>query len=284
VSLTSIVGLDHFILLVTDLDRAQAKFEKLGFALTPRGFHVQQPTQNHTAVFANNYLELLYYPPDLRAASRFANFPADYEGPVAVALQPTSSDTVHAELEAMGLNPTPVIAGGRPVQTPDGEKRARWRNQRFPDDAPSLPSTFCCGHQTREAVYLAGAEVHPNGAKRLSELVMVHPEPASLLGSYVKLFGESSISSDAEGVTVRPGTAVWRVLTPASFATRFPGVTIAEVPPTGRFVGAVLQVASLAKVTSILDGAGIAASKTATGGVVPPPDASAGLVLEFREG
>lgn len=283
-SLTSIVGLDHFILLVTDLDRAQAKFEKLGFALTPRGFHVHHPTANHTAVFADNYLELLYYPADVRVTSRFSNLPPEYEGPAAVALQPTDSATVHDELAALGLNPEPIVAGGRPVMTPDGEKRASWRNQRFPDNAPILPSTFVCGHETREAVYLRGADVHPNGAKRLSELVLVHADPASLIGMYVKLFGEPAVSSDSDGVTVKPGTAIWRVLTPASFAARYPGVDIGQLPPDGRFVGVVLRVASLAKVSEILEAAGTATTKSATGGLVPPPAAAAGLVLEFQEG
>lgn len=282
--LTSIRGLDHVILLVGDLDRAEANFRKLGFALTPRGVHRHQPSQNHTAVFADNYLELLYYPEEERFTSRFSALPSGYEGLAAVALHPSSSDAVHDELEAMGLSPPPVQAGERPVETPDGIKHARWRNQNFPPDAPPLPLTFCCEHQAREAVYLPGADIHLNGAKTLAELFMVHPEPVSLQGIYARVFGAAAVTADAEGIMARPGNSTWRVLTPAAFARRFPRVPIAPVAASGRFVGAVVTVASLSKVSEILKQAGIAPANSADGGLVPPPEDASGMVLEFREG
>jgi catechol 2,3-dioxygenase-like lactoylglutathione lyase family enzyme len=284
-SLTSILGLDHFILMVTDLDRAQANYEALGFKLTPRGFHVQRPSQNHTTIFGDNYLELLYYPPDIRATSRFNTMPLDYEGPIAVALRPTNSEDVHAELEAMGLQPAPLVTGGRPVETPDGPKRASWRNQVFPDDWPSLPPTFCCGHEVPELVYIKGAEVHPNGARRIAQILLVHSDPTSLKPMYAKLFGEPAVTEESGALTVTIGTIVWRIISPAQLALRFPGMTdLPSIPDRGQFVGIVLNVASLASVKDILGKAGIGLTASAEGGLVPSRDAACGLILEFREG
>jgi hypothetical protein len=282
-TLHSILGLYHCILLGRELDRAETQFRKLGFQLTPRGHHVQQPSQNHTAILADNYIELLYYPADLLAASRFATLGPDYEGPAAVALRPTDSAVTHQELADLGLNPPPLVEGGRPVDTPDGPRRAAWRNQRFPEDAPSLPSIFTCGHQTPELVYLPGAEVHPKGARRLTEMILVHPIPGTLKDIYARLFGDAAVSEDTAGLTVQVGSTVFRILTPAGFAARFPGVPLGKLPERGRFVGVVLAVDSTQKVAALLAQEGIATTASAEGGLVPSPDAASGLVLEFRE-
>jgi hypothetical protein len=58
----SVNAIDHFVIRVTDLD-AEALYRRLGFALTPRGFHVGRGSANHTAPFSSgNYFELIHLP------------------------------------------------------------------------------------------------------------------------------------------------------------------------------------------------------------------------------
>ncbi len=53
-------GIDHVVLLVRDLDGAEAQFHRLGFNLTPRGHHSRLGSYNHCAMLAGgDYLELL---------------------------------------------------------------------------------------------------------------------------------------------------------------------------------------------------------------------------------
>ena len=69
-----VIGLDHAVILVRDLDRARDTYERLGFTLTPRGHH-SLGSQNHCIMFERDYLELMALPsepPD--AFQYFADF------------------------------------------------------------------------------------------------------------------------------------------------------------------------------------------------------------------
>ena len=58
---TNISGLDHAVILVRDLDAAQATYARLGLTLTPRGFH-SIGTHNHCIMFGSDYPSLPYDP------------------------------------------------------------------------------------------------------------------------------------------------------------------------------------------------------------------------------
>ena len=51
--------LDHVVVNVRDrLDEAAATYGRLGFTLTPRGYHTLG-SMNHLAIFGTDYLELI---------------------------------------------------------------------------------------------------------------------------------------------------------------------------------------------------------------------------------
>src|SRR6478736_5011664 len=59
-SLKHILGTDHVVITVRDLDAAAAQWKRLGFTVSPRGLHSpQMGTANHTIMFGEDYLELL---------------------------------------------------------------------------------------------------------------------------------------------------------------------------------------------------------------------------------
>ena len=64
------LSLDHVGIAVADLDKAAAQFQRLGFQLTPRGYHTLPPpspgaprplvgTGNNCAMLRRGYLELI---------------------------------------------------------------------------------------------------------------------------------------------------------------------------------------------------------------------------------
>src|SRR6185503_3770432 len=56
----SILGVDHVVVTVRDLDAAAAQWKRLGFTVSPRGTHSpQMGTANYTIMFGEDYLELL---------------------------------------------------------------------------------------------------------------------------------------------------------------------------------------------------------------------------------
>jgi catechol 2,3-dioxygenase-like lactoylglutathione lyase family enzyme len=105
----SVKGIDHLVIRVSDLDASETAYRKLGFTLTPRGFHAGRGSANHTAPLSGgNYFELLHLPPGGDADS----FP-DREGLVAIALSPNDSRAIYAELTMLGYQVEPTAPARR---------------------------------------------------------------------------------------------------------------------------------------------------------------------------
>ena len=66
-------GIDHVVVLVRDLDKAQQAYARMGFTLTPRGFHTLG-SQNHCLMFGGDYVELLAVPRQHPAMQYFSDF------------------------------------------------------------------------------------------------------------------------------------------------------------------------------------------------------------------
>jgi catechol 2,3-dioxygenase-like lactoylglutathione lyase family enzyme len=62
-------GIDHVVVLVRDLDKAQRAYQRMGFTLTPRGHHTLG-SQNHCLMFGRDYVELLAVPRPSPAARK----------------------------------------------------------------------------------------------------------------------------------------------------------------------------------------------------------------------
>jgi catechol 2,3-dioxygenase-like lactoylglutathione lyase family enzyme len=275
----SVKGIDHFVIRVQDLDAGEKLYKRFGFTLTPRGFHVGRGSANHTAPLSSgNYIELVHLPPDADPAP----FPPRPEGPVALALVPSDSGTIHAELTALGYEVDPPRNLARPVHLTDGTCDAKFFNANFPHVAPQSVRFFACQHLTRDLVWRPEWEGHANGADRVTGVIIVHPSPADLQAEYGRLYSEANVAADRAGLTVTLGNDTIALLTPAAFKERFPGIPIPIDISQGWFAGATLRVPSLEKVVEILGGEGIPVVRTPSGALAVPPAAAADTLLEFR--
>ena len=88
-------GLDHVVVLVHDLDKAQQAYVRMGFTLTPRGFHTLG-SHNHCLMFGPDYVELLAVPKPHPAMQYFTDFLAKGEGLGAIALATDDAGGLHA--------------------------------------------------------------------------------------------------------------------------------------------------------------------------------------------
>jgi voltage-gated potassium channel Kch len=270
-------AIDHFVIRVRDLDAGERLFTELGFKLTPRGFHAGRGSANHTAPLSSgNYFELIYLPPGADAP-----FPEKPEGAVALALQPATSQQVHDELAALGYAVDPPRDLARPVHLPEGTREARFINITFPPIAPTSIGFFACQHLTRDLVWRPEWEAHPNGAERVTGVIVAHPAPADLRPIYAKLFGEAAVTATADALVVTIGEDKVSFLVPSAFQHRFPSVPIPARIADGWFAGATLRARSLDRVAELLSAAGIAAFRSPSGALVVPPSAAADTLLEF---
>lgn len=287
-SLPSVTGLDHYIIRVNDLQAATDRYVKLGFSLAPQGRH-HRGTRNQTIILDANYLELLTFPEELKAQSRFAGFDDAYEGPVATALQTTDSTAVHAELARLGISAEPPISGGRPVHLPEGSEDAAWNNTQFPAGLLGVPDFFTCGHLTRHLVYRPEWQDHANGARRIEALIAVHPQPQSLRAGYERVFGAISTSDLPDGgLQVRRGSLRIDFLTPAAFEQRYPHVRVPaglpEAAQGGWFAGSLIGVRDLERTRKLFDTNQVNYRANARGElVVAPIDAGGALQVFVQE-
>lgn len=195
-------GIDHVVVLVRDLDKARDAYRRMGFALTPRGFHTLG-SQNHCLMFSSDYVELLAVPKPHPAMQYFTDFLSKGEGLAAIALATGDAASLHASLAADGIAADAPLDFARPVQDL-GE--ARFRIVQFPADASPGCRLFACQHFTRELVWRPEYQRHANGATQIAALAVVAEDPAAAAASYGRLLG-SRPQAIEEGLLVQTGSA-----------------------------------------------------------------------------
>ena len=57
--MSPVLGIDHVLAGVADLEAARAAWRRLGFTVTPRGRHIGWGTGNYCIMFPDDYVELL---------------------------------------------------------------------------------------------------------------------------------------------------------------------------------------------------------------------------------
>lgn len=221
-------GIDHAVFAVRDLDVARETFQRMGFTLTPRGRHTLG-SQNHCVVFGDDYLELLWLPPDLKTRPFIADFLERGEGLAALALKTANADAAHAELRAAGLEPTAPMDFSRPVHFPGGTRDARFRTLDIGAGHVPCGRLFLCQHQTPELVWRPELQRHDNGATAIAAVVVIAIDVAATANAYGKIF-RTRAREIAEGLLVETGGTPIAVVTQGSLSRRLPGVRISARP------------------------------------------------------
>lgn len=279
-------GIDHLFAIVNDLDDGERVFRKLGFTVSPRGFHsAHMGTANHTIMFANDYFELLGLVAETEHNRQRQEMLADDgQGLRAIACRVSDAAGAETALNALGIQTDGVNEFERPVALPGGgEGRAAFTTLQFHPDVTPRGIMFMCQHRTRETVWVPELMRHANGAKALSALVTTSQSPAADANAYANLFAAGSVSAVNKGAVVRTGgrSASIFVLSPSALAARYKGMDLAALPKTGHSA-MVVETHSLDQAAGILGQAGVAAHRTADGLAVAPGDAC-GLIVEFVE-
>ena len=177
-----IVGLDHAVILVRDLDRARDTYERLGFTLTPRGQH-SLGSRNHCIMFGRDYLELMALPAAPPPAFQyFAEFLQRGEGVGALALATDDAVAAQAELTRAGIAAEAPLALSRPVESL-GE--ARFTLVQLPPEQTPGFRTFLCEHHTRDIVWRPEYQKHALGVQAIDSVSIAAVDPAL----YGALFG-----------------------------------------------------------------------------------------------
>src|SRR4051794_38221590 len=161
--------LDHVVVNVRDrLDDAAETYRRLGFTLTPRGYHTLG-SMNHLAIFGTDYLELI------AARSGDERRPELMASPFGLDGLVFGTEDAEATFAAMRRNEVPIDPPeqfSRPVDT-DGETRdAVFRTTRLPRSTTPAGRFYFCQHLTRDLVWRDKWRHHANGAVGVARAVI----------------------------------------------------------------------------------------------------------------
>src|SRR5262245_14297424 len=183
-------GIDHIVILVSDLARASADYLALGFTVLPGGEHTGGATHNALVIFADDtYLELIAFKRP-EPGHRWWGHSAAGEGLVDYALLPGAAEADIAAARARGAAYEGPADGGR--LRPDGQQVV-WQLGMPP--TPDLP--FLCGDVTPRALRVpqGAARQHANGVTGIASLTVAVADLAASAARYRALLG----SGETEG-------------------------------------------------------------------------------------
>jgi hypothetical protein len=274
-----LTGIDHAVVLVRDLDAAEAAWRRLGFAPTPRGHHTLG-SSNHCMMFERDYLELLAVPTPHPSMAYFTAFLARGEGLAAFAFASDDGLAAHAAFVRDGIAADPPFEFSRPVERAGG-RDARFRIVQLPESATPGMRAFVCQQFTPEVVWLPQDVVHPNGATALAGITVACDDPQRVAAGYARLAGVAPQAGATPGTaTVRVGRTRFDFEPRAGLAARLGGALPADGPAVQAAAIAV-GVRDPARVRALLAANGVPAIALAAGAIAVPAVHAQGVAVVF---
>src|SRR3954466_15560353 len=209
VPLKNVIGIDHAVVMVRDLDQAAANWKRLGFSVSPRGTHSSKMgSGNYTIMLDPDYIELLGVLTETEHNAPARAFLGNREGIERVAFTAVDSADGAEEIRARGFEPVGPTDFERPVTMPDGsQSAAKFRTFQWPvDEARGGMRIFACQHKTRETVWIPVLMNHANGAKRLKQVLIASNEPARDAAHLVRLIDGGTRTEPDGAIAVPSGS------------------------------------------------------------------------------
>ncbi|CEJ10095.1 hypothetical protein BN1110_00366 [bacterium YEK0313] len=253
--LKHILGADHVVVAVRDLDASAAEWKRLGFTVSPRGTHSpQMGSGNYTIMFGEDYLELLGVLAETDQNKPTRDFLAKREGIERTAFTTDDAAAGAAELKSRGLEPLGPVHFGRPVELPGGGTgEARFNVFRWPlTENPGGMRIFACQHLTRDTVWIPELQRHANGATRIVRVEVLSADPKASAAHLSRLIDEP-VQAEAGGsyrVASGRGRADFVFYDAAGLAARYPEA-VRQGAATEGAVAIVLGTDDLAKARAV---------------------------------
>ena len=276
----AILGIDHAVIAVHDLEAAKAVYEKLGFTHVPMGDHQNRATANYCIMFPDTYLELLgVNQPDLPDYGITAFLTERGEGFQRLANGTSDADAIAAHLKANGLEPNGPMLLERPQDYPKG--MVTFHNVMIPTEQTNGIWTFFCCHKTPDLMRTPEWLKHANGAVAVLSATAVVEDMDAARAALQKVYGKERVKEAAHGLHIQLPRGKIEVTTPNSFAM----VHIGEGTPKGpfpRWYGLQIAVKDVAGTEQYLMAKHIPFEHLPDGTLRLTPDQTCGVLLEFH--
>ena len=279
------LSLDHIGIAVADLDAGAAQFQRLGFQLTPRGYHTLPPpspgaarprtgTGNHCAMLRRGYLELIgiidpTYQGRLRADL------ARYEGLHLAAFGTEDAAATARALRQAGLEAAEPRILERPIEEQGETHLARFEIVDFPEKLLPEGHFFAIHHGTPDLLWKPELTSHPNGVSGLEMLTIAVADPADFARRLGRCLGAAPEAGD--GLLFRLAAGNIRVVDGGWIARHLPGKT----PALPYLAGIGLAIADMGKTADLLKRNAVDHERKSDALIVSPAQAC-GTFIEFR--
>jgi hypothetical protein len=233
--------LDHAVVAVPHLETAAARYEQLGFTLTPRGQHPWGTANRLVQFGGGNFIELLeidrpaLIPPHEPGASpprfSFGAYNRDFlascgPGMSMLALAGHDADADVARFARSGLTTYAPFHFERAAPLPGGRSAKVAFSLAFATHIAMPWSVFfTCHNKLPQNFWKPVFQSHANGAREIVEAVLVAPDPTKLSDFIAGLTG-SCPHPIAGGLSAASDRHALTVLAPGAFAHRFGGAVI----------------------------------------------------------
>ena len=281
-ALKNVVGIDHAVVVVKDLDHAAENWRRLGFTVSPRGTHsARMGSGNATIMLDPDYIELLGVLAETEHNAPTRAFLAKRgEGIERIAFTALDPAAGAEEIRARGYEPVGPTDFERPVTMPEGSlSAAKFRIFQWPiAEAPGGLRIFACQHKTRETVWIPELMKHANGAERLVQVLVVSPEHAKDAAHLARMI-DRDVRAEADGavaVPSGPDRADFIFLSKDQLGRRYPEVPLAGLPERGG-AALVLATSDLAAAEKAVGSVGVRSGAA----VCVAPAAANGALLAF---
>jgi hypothetical protein len=270
--------LDHVVVNARDrIDDAANAYRRLGFTLTPRGYHTLG-SMNHLAMFGTDYLELIAAKPGDDSRPEIMSAPFGLDGLV------FATEDATRTYQALQANEVPIDAPqqfSRPVQIGDATRDAVFRTTRLQRTATPAGRLYFCQHLTRDAVWRDEWRHHANGAVGIARAVIAAEDPRTLAALFTRMFGPRSVRPTDDGCALILGLSRFDVVTPAAIWEMFGGAAPDSRGRRDYMAALTIRTVSLDAVETALEAGGIKGwDRIGTSILVPAPEAF-GVTIEF---
>ena len=279
------LSLDHVGIAVADLDAGEAQFRRLGFQLTPRGYHTLPPpapgaerprtgTGNHCAMLRRGYLEIIGIT-DPAYQGRLRADLARYEGLHLAAFGTEDAPATARALRRAGLEAAEPRILERPIEEQGRAHLARFEIVDFPEKLLPEGHFFAIHHATPDLLWRPGLTTHPNGVTGLEMLTVAVADHADFARRLGRCLGIEPVAGD--GLIFQLAAGNIRVVDGAWIARHLPGKT----PALPYIAGIGLAVADMGKTADLLKRNGVDHERKSDAVIVSPAQAC-GALIEFR--
>jgi hypothetical protein len=273
-------ALDHIVInTLFDMDRAAHLMSRLGFTLTPRGYH-SLGSINHLIMFEHDYLELIGLPSGTDVLRKeVLESPRGLDGLVFTA---SDIDACERTLRDSGLAMLEPRSFSRPVTIGGVEQLARFRTVRTAPELFEAGRVYYCQHYTPELVWHRPWMSHPNGVRGLSELVIVSSNLDADVPRYAKATQATPERRGDDCTIVLPHDFWLTLMSPARYCERY-GDQCVEGDGRQSFFGAVVfdtqEPERIQDIASSIPDLRVGTNETSLVALIP----FLNTLLEFRE-